>query len=420
MSLARALPVKNDRRFRLWIGCLTLWMLIGGAAILYRAVEGLAVTNMNQFVPWGAWIAFYIFFVGLSAGAFLLSTLIFVFGMDQYEKVGRYALFTSFVCMVVAMTFVLLDIGRMERFWHSLAFWNIISILAWEIRFYMIYIALLLAEMYFATRRDLIKRANTHPGWIGRLSKWLTLGSTDLSESSIKRDQRWMKILGILGIPIAIIGVHGGTGTLFAVVVAQPYWNSPLFPLVFVLSALVSGTALLMALYVVERKARGLDVDLNMLRGLAHLMIFFLVIDMLFQFYEFLIAGYGLAPDQIHTLSVMMSGPFSWTFWIVQVGLGMVVPIGLVAYPKTARSVWGLTIAAIAVVIGIIGVRFNIVVPTQIVHQLPGMPEGYYIPNLVEWLASVGIVAMGLILYSFGVRWLPLEIQEKEGVEHVT
>lgn len=410
---------KGQRGFKLWIAVLAVLFVIGGSAIVYRLVEGLSVTNLNQFVPWGAWIVFYIFFVGLSAGAFLLSTLIFVFGMEQYEKVGRYALFTAFVCMIVALTFVFLDIGRMERFWHSLAYWNILSMLSWEVRFYLVYVVLLMTELYFSMRVDLITRSREGTGWVAKLSKWLTLGSTDTSEESQKKDHRWMKILGILGIPIAIIGVHGGTGTLFAFVKAQPYWNSALFPIVFVVSALVSGTALLTAMYVIQNKVRGREVDVPMVKGLANLMVFFLAIDLLLEFYEFLVGFYNLEPAEMAIFKVMFTGPFSWSFWGVQILLGSVVPIVIVASKKLRDNVWWLMAAAILIVVGIIGVRFNIVVPTQIVHPLEGMPHGYYSPNLVEWLASIGVVAMGLIIYSFGAKWLPLEVEDKAGEEEV-
>ncbi len=411
--------VNVEKRFKIWIASLILLMVVGGGAIAYRAIEGLAVTNLNNFVPWGAWVAFYIFFVGLSAGAFLLSTLIFVFGMYQYEKVGRYALFTALVCMIVALTFILLDLGRMDRAFNAMTYWNVISILSWEVRFYLIYKVLLATELWFAMRKDLIILAMENKGWKGKLSKFLALGSTDISKEAVKKDHRWMKILGIIGIPIAIIGVHGGTGTLFAAVAAQPYWNTPLFPIIFVVSALVSGTALLIAMYVIQRKARGLDVDLPMVKALSTLMIFFLVIDLGLEFYEFLVAGLSQKPDKMAVLSVMFTGPYSWSFWGVQLFLGAVVPIFLVMSKRTNKSVGTLAIAAVLVVIGIIGVRFNIVVPTQIIHPLKWMPEGYYAPNLIEWLSSVGVVAMGLLIYSMGAKALPLEVSDEEVMDHV-
>lgn len=406
-------------RYKLWMTFLVVAMIVGGAAIAYRLIEGLAVTNLNNFVPWGAWVAFYIFFVGLSAGAFLLSTLIFVFGMVQYEKVGRFALFTALICMVVALMFIALDLGRIERATNAMTNWNVMSVLSWEVRFYLIYMVLLATELWFAMRKDLNVLGKAGNSFKNKLASFLTLGSNDISDIAIKKDHRWMKILGIIGIPVAIIGVHGGTGTLFAAVVAQPYWASPLFPIIFVVSALVSGTALLLAMYVIQRKARGLDVELEMIQGLAMLMIGFLAIDLTLEFYEFLVAGLNNKPEKMAILSVMFTGPYAWSFWGVQLFLGAVVPIFIVANKRFRNSVTALTVAAISIVIGIIGVRFNIVVPTQIIHQLKElMPYGYYAPNLVEWLSSVGVVAIGLFLYSIGAKLLPLEVNDEEVIEH--
>lgn len=405
-------------RFKIWMASLIVAMIVGGAAIVYRIVEGLAVTNLTSFVPWGAWVAFYIFFVGLSAGAFLLSTLIFVFGMVEYEKVGRYALFTALICMFVALMFIALDLGRIERNANALIHWNVISILSWEVRFYLIYIVLLATELWFAMRKDLNLLGNAGNSFKHKLARLLTLGSDDISDIAVKKDHRWMKILGIIGIPIAIIGVHGGTGTLFASVAAQPFWASPLFPIIFVVSALVSGTALLLAMYVIQRKVRGLDVELKMIQGLAMLMIGFLVIDLGLEFYEFLVAGLNNKPEKMAVLAVMFTGPYSWSFWGVQLFIGAVVPIFIVANKRLRNSVNALTVAAICIVIGIIGVRFNIVVPTQIVHQLKWMPDAYYAPNLVEWLSSVGIVAVGLFMYSIGAKLLPLEVSDEEVKSH--
>ncbi len=405
-------------RFKIWMASLIVAMIVGGAAIVYRIVEGLAVTNLTSFVPWGAWVAFYIFFVGLSAGAFLLSTLIFVFGMVEYEKVGRYALFTALICMFVALMFIALDLGRIERNANALIHWNVISVLSWEVRFYLIYIVLLATELWFAMRKDLNLLGQTGNSFKHKLARFLTLGSNDVSDIAVKKDHRWMKILGIIGIPIAIIGVHGGTGTLFASVAAQPYWASPLFPIIFVVSALVSGTALLLAMYVIQRKVRGLDVELKMIQGLAMLMIGFLIIDLGLEFYEFLVAGLNNKPEKMAILAVMFTGPFSWSFWGVQLFIGAVVPIFIVANKRLRNSVNALTVAAICIVIGIIGVRFNIVVPTQIVHQLKWMPDAYYAPNLVEWLSSVGIVAVGLFMYSIGAKLLPLEVSDEEVKGH--
>lgn len=398
-----------------WLLLLLTLMAVGGVAIVYRGMLGLSSTYLTNVTPWGTWVAFYIYFVGLSAGAFLLSTLIFVFGMHQLERVGRMALLTALLSMVVALTFILLDLGRMDRFWHPLVFWNLTSVLAWEVHFYVLYIVLLATELYVAMRQDLIRAATGAAGIRRRVARWLVLGGADLSPEGRRQDERWMRILGIIGIPLAIFGVHGGTGALFAVAKARPYWNSGLFPIIFVVSALVSGTALLVVFYAVQTVVRGRALDQDLLQSLARLMIAFLFIDLGLQFYEFLVAVYNLEHEELATLSAMTTGPFWWSFWIVQLGLGALAPIYLVLSRRTRDRPAGLVLAAALVVLGILAVRFNIVVPPLVVPVLAGLPGGDYYPNHIEIASSVGVIAMGLLLYTLGLRWLPVEIVD-EGV----
>ncbi|HBP64371.1 MAG TPA: molybdopterin oxidoreductase, partial [Desulfosporosinus sp.] len=229
----------------------------------------------------------------------------------------------------------------------------------------------------------------------GKIAKFLSFGSKDTSEASKRHDHKMLKVLGTMGIPIAILGVHGGTGALFAVVKARPFLNSALFPVIFVVSALVSGTALLIAFYVIRNKVSGNSIDQAMVKGLAGLLSFFLLIDVGLEFYEFFIGAYGLEHEELATLKTMIMSDFSWSFWAVQMVIGVVVPLYLIFSKRTKESVKALTAAAIMVAIGILGVRFNIVLPALIVPVMTGLPEGYYYPTLIEIISSGGVIALG-------------------------
>ncbi len=359
-----------------WYAVLTLVLLGGGTAIIYRLLHGLSSTNLTSITPWGAWVAFYIYFVGLSAGAFLLSSLIYVFGMERFERIGRMALLTALISMVVALVFIGLDLGRWERALSALIHFNWMSPLAWEVRFYVIYIALLAAELWMAVRND----------------------------------HRWLRVLGIIGIPIAIFGVHGGTGTIFAVVKARGMWFGPLAPVVFIVSALVSGTALLTVMYVIRQKVRRLPVDTGMVTELGTLLVAFLLVDLGLLFYEFVVPGLALAPHEAEVIHVMTQGRFAWSFWVVQLGMGMLVPAAILLSGLRRSWQW-VTAAAALVVVGIVGVRFNIVVPPLIPPVMEGLPWGDYHPNLIEWVSSAGVIALGLLLFSLAAEWLPLDAE---------
>ncbi|MBM4763058.1 NrfD/PsrC family molybdoenzyme membrane anchor subunit [Bacillus sp. B15-48] len=399
--------------FKVWIAFLTVTFLIGGYFIVERFITGLAATNLSSITPWGAWIAFYIFFVGLSAGSFLLSTLIYVFGMEEYERIGKAALFTAIVCMIVALTFVLMDLGRPERMMNAIIYWNVTSPLAWEVHFYLVYIALLTVELYVAMREDLVRAARTNT-LKGKVARLLIFKTSTINEETKHRDHKWMKILGTIGIPIAILGVHGGTGTIFALVKARPAWNTAIFPIIFVVSAMVSGTALLLAMYVIKRKVQKKPIDHKMVVSLSKMMVAFLIIDLGLQFYEYLTSWYGLEAEHLDTLRTMLASKMAWSFWGVQMFLGAVVPITIVFWKKTSQNINALLVAAICIVIGIIAVRFNIVLPSLIVPVFHELPWGDYFPTIKEWMVSIGVVSMGLLIYSFGELLLPVEETSEE------
>lgn len=400
----------NSFRLKLWYIFLLGLIAIGGYAFWIRLDGGLTTTNLTSAMPWGTWVAFYIYFVGMSAGAFLLSSLIHVFDMKHLEKVGRDANLVAIISMLLAFSFITLDMGRLDRFWHVLWYGNLTSVLAYEVRFYLVYMVILFAELYFSIRYDLVLAAKGE-GIKAKLAGILKLGYADTSQESIRKDHRLLKILGIIGIPIAIFGVHGGTGTIFAVVKAQPYWNTAIFPVVFVISAMVSGTALVTAIYIIKSWATGKKIELPLVKSLAGWMILFLMIDLGLQFFEIIVGAYGLEEHELATLATIFTSDFSWSYWGVQMGIGALLPIILFFHPKSRNSVPAMLVAAVAVVIGILGVRFNIVVPTLIVPVMHDLPVGYYYPTFVEIATSLGILGIGLIIYTLAVRYLPIDTQ---------
>jgi len=368
----------------LWYGFLGLLILAGGIAFFFRMTRGLAVTNLSSTTPWGAWVAFYIFFVGLSAGAFLLSSLVYVFGMYQFERIGRAALLSAIISMGVALAFIAVDLGRIDRSALPLVFFHWTSPLSWEVRFYIIYIILLSAELAIAIR--------LHKG---------------LSKSSV-RAQRRLRILGTIGVPLAIFGVHGGTGTIFAVLKARGMWFGGLFPVIFVVSAMVSGTALLAVIHYAQSRGSGQRPDAGLMKGLATVLAGVLCVDLGLMFYEFIVPLLAFQPHDGDVIRVMTLGPMWWSFWIIQLLAGMIIPLVVLLTPRLRARPGVVAAAAALVVVGIVGVRFNIVVPPLIPGVLDGLPSGHYLPSLVEWVLSLGLIAGGAAAYSLISELLPI------------
>ncbi len=406
---------------------LLLLVILGSGAIAQRFMEGMSVTNLTSYSSWGLWVVLYIFFIGLSAGSFLLSTMIYVFKMDSLEKVGRIALSSAFFSLVAGLLFIFIDLGHPERFWHTLVYRNMSSVLEWEIHFYLAYIVLVLGELWLVMRNDLSALIAKYSGMKQRIVKILSLGyrTSDNEEVRIKQSEtgkRWVKILGIIGIPLAL-GVHGGTGSIFAVVIAKPHWNSGIIPIIFIVSALVSGTALVTFIYAFFSKND--SEKSRVLNSLSSLLIMFIVFDLLLVLSEFLIGLYSGIPGEVHSLQQVIGGTYGYIFWIGQIGLGALVPISLIVLSNKRNSTVLKGLAGLSTVFGIIAVRINLVLPAYMEVQIPGLDTAYidprlvyeYFPSSIEFISSIGIIAF--VVFLFSVTWELLPISDKEEAQHI-
>ncbi len=389
----------NSSSFRmiLFIG-LSISCIIGLVAIFMRLKHGLIITNMTQFVPWGFWIVLYIYFIGLSAGSFLLSTLVYVFGVKRFEAVGPLALLQALICMILGLILVFVDLGHPFRFLNVFIHFNVTSVLAWESLAYMLYITIILAELYYVLRGN------------------------KQGESVRQKSKHMLKILGIIGIPIAI-AVHGGTGAIFAVVKSRPTWYTGLFPILFLVSALVSGGAgltFLTAFALPLEKAK----KLPLVRALATMVVGFVALDLLLLSSEILVAFYGGIPNHILAWKITLFGPFWWAFWIFQIGLGAVLPIVVVAYSKTRNSIGWLGMLGFFVMLGIVCVRFNIVIPSQLSPEFSSIPDAYnhlrytigYFPSINEMLVGLGITAFGMFIFFWVLKLIKFSIIPENNV----
>lgn len=406
----------KKKYFSFWWIALTAITLAGLWALGVRFTQGLRVTQMTSILPWGLWVSLYIFFIGLSAGSFLISTLVYVFGVKTYERVGRLALYSAMLAMYAGVVFVLIDLGQMNRFWTVFTRRNLSSVLEWEIHFYILYSLILFAEFWFLIRPDLLRLGETTTGVKRTYYRILSLGLGHPGPEEIKRDMAFVKVLGIIGVPTAI-AVHGGTGAIFAVVKARPYWFTGLFPIIFLVSALASGAALLTFITAFFGPKEKEDRQLTL--SLAKLTATFLALDLFLLAVEALVGIYGDIPQHMEVYRAMMAGPFWWVFWGTQLTLGVLAPLFIIYHPWTGNSVPWVGLAGILAVQGIVGVRLNIVIPALSVPEFPQLLtayvdprlSNYYFPSMNEWLSSVGIVGLFTFVFILGFKLLPLTIK---------
>ncbi len=381
-------------------GLFAIWLLAaiaGGYAIAQRLLLGERLAAYSSYIPWGLWVSAYIFFIGLSAGAFLLSSLVYVFRLRQFERVGPLALFVAVVTLAMALLSILFDLGHMERFWEVYVRPQWHSMMAWMVWLYTAYFVLLVAELGVALHRR----------------------SSERSSSQLLRDDRILLVLGSIGVPLAV-AFHGGVGALFATVVAREYWNTAVFPILFLSGALLSGSGLLMAIVVFlwpRRDAAWRQLVADLARVVAGLVL----LELLLEFAEYSIPAWYQVGPQSSLIVYVLFGPYWYVFWVVYGLFGVAVPLVLL----TRRDPFVRGIGAALVAVTFFAVRLDLVIPGLVTPELRGLERAYldpiggrlsylYSPSVFEWQVTLGVVAIGAALFYLGQRFLPLMTDVRE------
>lgn len=392
---------------------LTIVALAIGLVGLYdRITNGHTNANYGSYVPWGLWVAGYIYLIGLSAGAFLMSALVYVFRIKAFEKIGKLALLTALATLVGAMLAIWLDLGHMGRVWRMILYTNFTSVMGWMAWLYGSYFILLLIEFRFALRADLVQTPDAKtPNAL--ICKFIGFNPDRREDYSHEKDFRVLRILGSIGIPLAV-AFHGSVGAIFGAVGARPYWNSGLTPIIFLVGALTSGGALL-AFFTAIWGANG-DTEENrrIVRLIGRIVLVLLAADVLLEWAEVSIGLWSSVPAESASLKLVLFGNFWWAFWFVHLGMGVVIPgVLLIAKPRSMTAV-GLAGALIA--FSFITVRLNIVIPALAVPELEGLKHAFtgpglafdYFPSVMEWFLFFFTVAVAALVFMAGKSILPI------------
>lgn len=399
----------------------TLWIVLLGfglAGVFLRLTTGHELAGYGSYIPWGLWVAAYVYFIGLSAGAFLISALVFVFDVRQLERVGKLALFTALVTLFMALLTIWFDLGHMERFWEVYVYGNRVSMMAWMVWLYTAYFVLIIIENWFALRSDL-SRMSFEGGLRGLVGRLLTFGRPDVSQEAADRDRKVLRVLGTFGVPLAV-AFHGGVGALFGVLAARPFWNASIFPIAFIIGALASGGALLTAVVAFFWPDRGTEAHRDLVAYLGRLVLGLLAVYLLLEWAEFSIGIYTDIPSESEPYVQILIGPYWWVFWFVHILVGAAIPLTLLLTRPNSTTWVGAGAALIAVTF--IAVRLNVVIPGLIVPELEGLDRAYvdhrlsfeYFPSVLEWLLLAFVVSVGVAVFYIGSRLLPLVVRVEE------
>jgi Ni/Fe-hydrogenase subunit HybB-like protein len=348
-------------------------------------------------IPWTVLIVVYPYLTGLVAGAFTVSSLYQVFGFERLRPVAHFALLVSLCCMVVVPLPLLLHLGHPERAFNAMITPHTTSafaVFAYAAAFYVI---LLLLETWFVFRPHIVHEAQQRTGLLGLFYRVLSLGSYDLSEKAMRYDRKWIFALAIIGIPGAH-GLHGYVGFVFGSLKSREWWSSDLMPAIFLFSAIISGTALLVVLYVISCKLRRVTVDLACLKGMAYTLWGFMMFTLLLEGVEFASLVYR-AREGIDVIMEFVKGPLVVPFFILQFGVGSVLPICVLSFliwsgTSGNRLVTAVFASAFLVLLAVLMMRWNVVIGGQEISKTGKGLLAYY-PPIID---REGLLAAGIVL----------------------
>lgn len=334
-------------------------------------VEGFVYPN-EQHLLWSVLIVVYPYVTGLVAGAFIMASLVRVFHVKVLEPVYRLSLLTSLAFLLAAPLPLLFHLGHPERCFEIMITPHLTSPMAMFGFVYAWYLmAVLLLELWFDYRKDFVEWAKTETGFRRILYRLLTLGIEDVSERSLAFDSRMSKIVSIVGIPSAFL-LHGYVGFIFGSIKANPWWGNVLMPIIFILSAIVSGMALCVIVYMLFCRARRKVIDVACLDVMVKFLFYALLIDATIEGLDWMHRLYA-ADESVHVLKSLAQGKLFYTLLIGQALVGTLLPLLLLGFLQLFRNSVGVinrkrlyALGSTMIIIGVFAMRWNVVIGGQL------------------------------------------------------
>lgn len=355
-------------------------LILGVFGFWSRLIFGERDVAYGSYVNWGLWVAMYLFFAGLAAGSFMVATLDYLFNVPLFRGTGRHALWASVVTLPAALALIGLDLGHLERIWKVYLQPNFGSLLAQLVWSYSVFFVVAVASLILAVRGN----------------------------------SRWLKPVMAFGLVLAIF-VSGGVGALLGVNAGQVSFHNAMLPAQFPVLNLMSGVALLLVIvgfFGILRDAARRD---RALRVLGLTLVVLLLAKSYFLWVDYSQVLYSHVPDAVAVAELVLFGPYAWAFWILQVALGIVVPIAIVLWPGTRRMPAAMGFAGLLVLVGLAVGRTAIIFPALAIPELKGLGEAFtgphlgfdYAPSLMEWSVTLGVVGLSALAYLVGSDRLP-------------
>jgi len=356
-----------------WTALLVVILLAGFYATYVRFTQGLgASTNLSDQFPWGLWIGFDVLCgVMLAAGGFLLTATVYIFNLEKFKPIIRPTVLTAFLGYSLVVVALLFDLGRPYRIWHPLVMWNPHSVMfevAWCVTLYTTVLALEFAPIVFERLR-------------------------------LKGP---LRILHAVSIPLVIAGVvlstlhQSSLGSLYLIVPEKlnPLWYSPLLPVFFFISAVAVGLAMMIFESWMSSKAFHKQLELPLLQSLGRVLLVVLGVYAVLRFEDLLDRG---------VLPLLLHSSYETDLFLLEVVIGLLLPIALLANPRIRRTSGGLYLCAVLVVLGFVTNRLNVSIT-----GMEGAAGMHYIPKWTEVAVTASIIGAGFTMFALAVKYLPI------------
>lgn len=360
-------------RITFWGAVLCLLWALGIYATFVRFYHGLgAATNLSDSFPWGLWIGFDILVgVGLAAGGFVITATVYIFNLKEFKPITRPTVLTAFLGYLLVITALLFDLGKPYNVWHPIVMWNPHSVMfevGWCV---MLYTTVLFLEFTplvlerFGLKKPLTIMAKFTPFFVMAGVLLSTLHQSSL-------------------------------GTLYVIVPDKlhPLWYSGILPVFFFISAIAGGLAMVIFESYLSSRAFGKELEFSLLVRLSRVIVLVLALYTLIRVQD--MAGR-------HALGYIFEGSRESVFFIVEIVLGVLLPVIIFSVTKLRNNRGGLFLGSVFVLLGFVMNRLNV--------AITGMTRSAgieYTPTWMEWVVTASIVAAGFVIFRLAVKYLPV------------
>jgi len=322
---------------------------------------------------------------GAAAGGFMIATLDLLFKIKLFEGTGKIAIWGALASLAAALLSIWFDLGHMERVWKIFLQGSLSSVMTQMVWGYTLFGITLLISLFLAIR---------------------------------KPDSTLLKVTLVIGTVLAVF-VSGAVGALLGVQAARPFWHVGLFPVQFPVFSLATGAAMMLVLLgFFEPKENGNRS--RQLWAFGMLSVGLLLVKIYFMWADYSQTVYGGVPMNVEAVNEVLFGTYWWAFWILQIGIGSLIPLLVLVQPRLVKNHWVAGSMGVLLLVGYAVARALIIFPALTIPEIAQLTTAFsgphlafdYFPSAMEWAVAIGTTGLAVLAVLLGIEYLPLYSQE--------